>query len=177
MNARRTFAAVTVTALGLLGLHAPAGADSTFTVSDSSITAGGSVTVTLTEACTDAEGQPDHGSVVVTSGGSQIASRSTFGDSFSGSATFTFDDPGTFTISRYCDYFGFCSAVNVTVSAPATTTTEAPTTTTSTTVPGSVAPSTTVAPTTTIAAVVESVSTPEAVGATPVTPKKVTYAG
>lgn len=196
MKLRRVTAAISVSALAFVGLAADAGADASFTVSDSTITAGGSVTVGLTEPCLDGNGDPAYGNLISssTSSPAELENQETKGDGFTNGASgvFHFDTPGTYTISRFCDGYGLCSQVTITVTAPATTTTTsttttaAPTTTTTapkatttTVAPKATTTSTTVAPTTTVSAVVAGVSaTPgKATGATPVKASKVSYTG
>lgn len=187
---RQAAVAVSVTALAVLGLQLSAGAaDPSFSVSDTTITAGGSVTVHLDEPCLDGEGAPTYGDVI-SSASSGDTHQETKGAGFikGATGTFVFDTPGTYTISRFCDGYGLCSQITITVSAPATTTTSttvAPTTTApTTTVPGAttttvVGATTTTAPatTTTVAPVkVENKATTKATGATAVK-SAVSYTG
>jgi hypothetical protein len=196
---RQTAAAVSVSALAVLGLQMSAGAAvPSISASDTTIPAGGSVNVTLGEPCLDSEGELTYGDVI-SSATSGDTHQETKGAGFikGATGTFVFDTPGTYTISRFCDGQGLTSQVTITVTAPttttttSTTTTAAPTTTTTTTAPKST--TTTTAPksttttakvadattttTTTAAVKVESVTSTKATGATRVQAESVSYTG
>lgn len=193
---RQTAAAVSVSALAVLGLQMSAGAAvPSISASDTTIPAGGSVNVSLGEPCLDSEGEPTYGDVI-SSASSGDTHQETKGAGFikGATGTFVFDTPGTYTISRFCDGQGLTSQVTITVTAPATTTTTsttttaAPTTTTTTTAPKST--TTTTAPksttttakvadvtTTTAAVKVESATSNKATGATRVQAESVSYTG
>lgn len=182
MYLRQIAASISVSALALVGLQSAAGAQISFHVSDTSITAGGSVSVGLDEPCLDGEGQPTYGNVIVSSTaspGTEIANHETKGDRFiNGSGTFSFPNPGTYTISRFCDGFGLCSQVTVTVSAPATTTTTSTTTTTVAAETGSTtSTTTTTAPPKVEGVTSTNVAPTKAPAAERVTPKTVSYTG
>ncbi len=193
---RQTAAAVSVSALAVLGLQMSAGAAvPSISASDTTIPAGGSVNVSLGEPCLDSEGELTYGDVI-SSASSGDTHQETKGAGFikGATGTFVFDTPGTYTISRFCDGQGLTSQVTITVTAPATTTTTsttttaAPTTTTTTTAPKST--TTTTAPksttttakvadvtTTTAAVKVESATSNKATGATRVQAESVSYTG
>lgn len=193
---RQTAAAVSVSALAVLGLQMSAGAAvPSISASDTTIPAGGSVNVTLGEPCLDSEGEPTYGDVI-SSASSGDTHQETKGAGFikGATGTFVFDTPGTYTISRFCDGQGLTSQVTITVTAPttttttSTTTTAAPTTSTTTTAPKST--TTTTAPksttttakvadvtTTTAAVKVESATSNKATGATRVQAESVSYTG
>ena len=135
MSLRHVAATISVSALALVGLHGPAGASgATFGVSDTTITAGGTVTVSISEPCSDGEGGPGFGNVISSAGENQ----ETWGSSFikGDHGVFHFSSPGVYTITRFCDSGEQCGSVTITVSAPVTTTSTVPATTTTTTVPG-----------------------------------------
>lgn len=198
---RQTAAAVSVSALAVLGLQMSAGAAvPSISASDTTIPAGGSVNVTLGEPCLDSEGELTYGDVI-SSATSGDTHQETKGAGFikGATGTFVFDTPGTYTISRFCDGQGLTSQVTITVTAPtttttttSTTTTAAPTTTTTTTAPKStttttapksttttakVADATATTTTTTAAVKVESVTSTKATGATRVQAELVSYTG
>jgi len=184
MKLRHVAISVAATALAVVGLHSPAGADPSFSVSDTSITAGGSVRVTLDEACLDGEGQRDYGDVISSASSGDTHQETKGADFIKGaSGVFVFDTPGTYTLTRFCDAFGQCSQITITVTAPSTTTTS--TTTSTTTVPGATTTSTvpgattttTAAPATTVPAKVLPTTQTKAVAATPVKTKAVSYTG
>ncbi len=197
---RQTAAAVSVSALAVLGLQMSAGAAvPSISASDTTIPAGGSVNVTLGEPCLDSEGEPTYGDVI-SSASSGDTHQETKGAGFikGATGTFVFDTPGTYTISRFCDGQGLTSQVTITVTAPttttttSTTTTAAPTTSTTTTAPKStttttapksttttakVADATATTTTTTAAVKVESLTSTKATGATRVQAESVSYTG
>lgn len=132
---RQTAAAVSVSALAVLGLQMSAGAAvPSISASDTTIPAGGSVNVTLGEPCLDSEGELTYGDVI-SSATSGDTHQETKGAGFikGATGTFVFDTPGTYTISRFCDGQGLTSQVTITVTAPTTTTTTSTTTTETTT--------------------------------------------
>lgn len=184
MYLRRALAVVSLSAVAVVGgITTTAGAGGPgFTVSTTQVTAGGSVTVSLTEECLNEEGAPDYGNLNLynETTGSVVTIRDTKGDHFydGSSATFTLSTPGEYSLQRFCDSCGYIGRIDITVTAPATTTTTAPAqTTTTTTVVGS---ATTVAPTTTVAVAVEKAveSKPTAAaGATPIKSTTVSYTG
>lgn len=175
MNMRRLVASISLSTLAVGGLAPGAGAESSFSVSDTTITAGGSVRVSLHEPCLDGEGMPTYGNVISSDGDNQ----ETKGDGFikGSSGVFTFDEPGTYTISRFCDGWGLCSQVTITVNAPVTTTTTsttaAPTTTVAKATETTAAPATT-APAAVLPEVVEKAAAPAAIR---VVPETVSYTG
>ena len=197
---RQTAAAVSVSALAVLGLQMSAGAAvPSISASDTTIPAGGSVNVSLGEPCLDSEGEPTYGDVI-SSASSGDTHQETKGAGFimGATGTFVFDTPGTYTISRFCDGQGLTSQVTITVTAPttttttSTTTTAAPTTSTTTTAPKStttttapksttttakVADATATTTTTTAAVKVESLTSNKATGATRVQAESVSYTG
>jgi hypothetical protein len=197
---RQTAAAVSVSALAVLGLQMSAGAAvPSISASDTTIPAGGSVNVTLGEPCLDSEGELTYGDVI-SSATSGDTHQETKGAGFikGATGTFVFDTPGTYTISRFCDGQGLTSQVTITVTAPttttttSTTTTAAPTTSTTTTAPKStttttapksttttakVADATATTTTTTAAVKVESLTSTKATGATRVQAESVSYTG
>lgn len=189
MHLRQLAASITVTALAVVGVQFAAGADPTLTVSETTIPAGGSVSVDLVTPCRTVDGEPEYGNVITSSTaapGVELDNQETKGEDFIKGATgvVRFDTPGTYTITRFCDGVGIVGQVTITVTAPTTTTS---TTTTSTVAPSTTttaAPTTTAkttattaAPTTTIAASVAGVSTTRAAGATRVTSSGVSYTG
>ena len=197
---RQTAAAVSVSALAVLGLQMSAGAAvPSISASDTTIPAGGSVNVSLGEPCLDSEGEPTYGDVI-SSASSGDTHQETKGAGFikGATGTFVFDTPGTYTISRFCDGQGLTSQVTITVTAPTTTTTTsttttaalttsttttAPKSTTTTTAPKSttttakVADATATTTTTTAAVKVESLTSTKATGATRVQAESVSYTG
>lgn len=176
MKLRRLVASISLSTLAVGGLAPVAGAESSFSVSDTTITAGGSVRVSLNEPCLDGEGMPTYGNVISSDGDNQ----ETKGDGFikGSSGVFTFDSPGTYTISRFCDGWGLCSQVTITVTAPVTTTTTSTTAAPTTTTTVAKAVETTAAPTTAPAEVlpqvVEKAAAPAAIR---VVPETVSYTG
>ncbi|HNI34211.1 MAG TPA: hypothetical protein PLV93_02365 [Microthrixaceae bacterium] len=171
MNLRRIVVVLSLSAVAVAAVAPIAGAAPSLSVSETTISPGGSVKVSLTEPCLTAGGEPQYGNVISSVGENQ----ETKGDHFDKGATgiFTFTTPGTHTISRFCDNQGLLAQVTVTVSAttsaPATTSTT--TTTASTTIATTAAPSSTTpgAPTTTAA--VRSTTTAPSTGSVAVLPR------
>lgn len=197
---RQTAAAVSVSALAVLGLQMSAGAAvPSISASDTTIPAGGSVNVSLGEPCLDSEGELTYGDVISSASSGDTHQETKGADFIKGATgTFVFDTPGTYTISRFCDGQGLTSQVTITVTAPttttttSTTTTAAPTTSTTTTAPKStttttapksttttakVADATATTTTTTAAVKVESLTSTKATGATRVQAESVSYTG
>lgn len=183
MKLRQAVAALSVSAMAVIGLQTTAGADGAgFTVSTTTVVAGGSVTVTLTEACVTEEGAPDYGNVNLynETTGTVVSVRDIKFDEFinGATATFTLATPGEYSLQRFCDDCGYMGRIDLTATAPVTTTT-APTTTAAPTT--TVAGATTVAPSTTVAPVkVEKaveVKPAPAKGATPIKSRTVSYTG
>ena len=176
---RQTAAAVSVSALAVLGLQMSAGAAvPSISASDTTIPAGGSVNVSLGEPCLDSEGELTYGDVISSASSGDIH-QETKGAGFikGATGTFVFDTPGTYTISRFCDGQGLTSQVTITVTAPATTTTTSTTTTAAPTTTAKVADVTTTTTTTTAAVKVESLTSTKATGATRVQAESVSYTG
>lgn len=162
MSLRKIAASVTAVTVAVVGLHVSAGAaSSTFTVSDTTIEVGQTVTVTLTTPCVNPTGEP-YGNILQSKVGTpgvldnQETKRAEFikGDT----GVFTFPGPGTYTLTRFCDGVGQLDQVTITVRSPSTTTT-------------TLAPTTTAAPasTTTTTAAPASTTTTAAPGATTTT--------
>ena len=180
MKLRQLVATLTVGTVALVGLQGVAGAvDPTFSVSDTTITVGETVTVHLTTPCLHPDGAPEYGNVIMSSTTNPDVSdnQETKGDHFTKGATgvFAFPAPGTYTITRFCDTTGQLDQVTITVSAPSTTTTSTTTTTTApattttkapasstTSTPSGSVTTTTAATTTTVAASVAGISTTKA---------------
>lgn len=171
MSLRKLIAAASIGVVAIGGVAMSAGAaGSTFTVSDTSITVGETVTVHLTTPCVNDAGDPDFGNVIMssTSGGGELSNQETKFDHFIKGATgeFSFPGPGTYTITRFCDATGQLDQVTITVSPKPTTTTStsttsttaAPTSSTTTTTAKAGSSTTTAAPTTTVATSVAGVS-------------------
>jgi len=133
MQLRQLVATITIGATSIVGLQVAAGAaDSTFTVSDTTIPAGGTVTVTLTTPCLHPDGLPEYGNVIQSKVGDPNTSdnQETKGNRFDKGDTgvFTFPTPGTYTLTRFCDTPGMLDQVTIVVTAPTPPTTAAPTT-------------------------------------------------
>lgn len=157
MNVRKLAVTLTVSAVAVLGVHTAASAAAPgFTVPATTINAGDSLTVTLTDSCTHPDGSRDFGNLnqYNETTGSVVSVRDIKGHDFINGAsdTYLFPTPGEYTLQRFCDNGGYVGKITITVlapSAPTTTvapaTTVAPTTAPATTTPGTAAPTTTVA--------------------------------
>ncbi|MFN8051588.1 MAG: hypothetical protein U0Q22_09145 [Acidimicrobiales bacterium] len=160
MNVRTIAVSIAVSALAALGLQTAASAAAPgFTVPATTINAGDSLAVTLTDSCVDAEGNRSFGNLnqYNETTNSVVSVRDIKGHDFINgfSNTYTFPTPGEYTLQRFCDIGGYVGKITITVLAPgATTTTAPPAATTTVAVTPTTAPATT-SPATTAPVVVE----------------------
>lgn len=151
------------------GLGIPAGAAGAgFTVSDTSVTTGSTIGVSLTEGCRDANGDRGYGVIDVYNDdtGVKLSQLKYKDDAFFTGSTVTFPTAGNYHLSRSCDNH-YTGSIKVLVTDPVATTTTTTTTT--------VAPDAPVAPVE-VESIVEVQPAP-APPATPVRTATVSYTG